>query len=1220
MFCSPGRVNRLKYDAEITARVYNLPVKTKTEVRILVGPAGSGKTFCCVNEIGETLQISSCGPSLILIAPRQSTFQLERQILQTAGLAGYTRLRILSFERLAESILTSCNAAPARVLSEEGQVMVLRALLHQHAGAFKVFRGTARLPGFAREVALSMRELQQHGMSLDKLRAVAARVEKEHQLRSKIDDMLILLEAYLSWLDQHGLHDTGSLLDLATELLRKSVCEPGLHDGINLRFGGVWLDGFAELTPQEIEILAALVPHCERITLAFCCETGDVGSATWHSAWTVVGRTVRSVQRRLSQLPGVAVTLEILPRQPGTGRFSGSPALARLERCWNSISTGGEGTGCSAATLKPVLNGQARNRAASKAASKTASIQRAGQVSGSSSAGHISFENRETDSPEPAIAVFRCANPVAEAVLAAREILRHVRDHGARFRDTAVLVRSLATHADIVRRVFVRYDIPFFLDWREPVSHHPLAELTRAALRTVAFGWQQDDWLNVLKTGLVGADDEALDRLENYALAHGWDRDHWLAKPTASDQADHGQLESLRSRIVEPFVRLGQVCWAAENKVPGELLARALRQLWSDLDVADRLATWSKEDTPVRPGSTAPPQVHHAVWEQMNDLLSNLALAFGETALDLREWPAVLDAGLSNLTVGIIPPALDQVLVGAVDRSRNPDLALVVVLGMNASVFPATPTRSGILSDADRAVLARAGFELVADERTFIAREKYYAYIACTRPKERLVLTFAESDADGRPLNPSPFVGLLKRIFPALTLQRHPQPHDCIECMHPSELIPEIVSLASRLPRNLLFVLPSASPGITHIAEELIATAGDAESEKLNPVTAEMLYGPGRLRCSVSRLEQFAACPFQFFVSAGLRAEERELFELDAKRIGVFSHEVLAEFHRRLQGDGLRWREIDPAQARSIVCRIASELAQSFGHGLFRSAQDRQLTARALAIALEDFVEQIVTWMRAGYEFDPLAVETDFGGAGTPLPAWEIQLDGQHVLALHGKIDRIDICRETGAQELMCVVVDYKSSATNLQEKLLTAGLQLQLPAYLAAVTHLAAGRLDASGRRWVPAGMFYAPIRGSAPAAANRSEASAEPEKVRSEAHVHRGRFRADALPRLDRLHDQETPSGQFQISRRKQSQRKYTDVREADEFLALLAAVENTLRDFGRRIFKGDVAVDPFAISSSRVACDQCDYAPICRINPWTHSFRGLDPGPGASQNEPE
>ena len=48
----------------------------------------------------------------------------------------------------------------------------------------------------------------------------------------------------------------------------------------------------------------------------------------------------------------------------------------------------------------------------------------------------------------------------------------------------------------------------------------------------------------------------------------------------------------------------------------------------------------------------------------MSAWLDNLALAFATESMTLREWLPIVEAGLVNLTVGVIPPALDQVLLG----------------------------------------------------------------------------------------------------------------------------------------------------------------------------------------------------------------------------------------------------------------------------------------------------------------------------------------------------------------------------------------------------------------------------------------------------------------------------------------------------------------------------------------------------------------------------
>src|SRR5260370_33980550 len=55
---------------------------SSVKVRFLLGPAGSGKTFRCLTELRNVLCASPDGPPLLLVAPRQTTYQLERQLLE----------------------------------------------------------------------------------------------------------------------------------------------------------------------------------------------------------------------------------------------------------------------------------------------------------------------------------------------------------------------------------------------------------------------------------------------------------------------------------------------------------------------------------------------------------------------------------------------------------------------------------------------------------------------------------------------------------------------------------------------------------------------------------------------------------------------------------------------------------------------------------------------------------------------------------------------------------------------------------------------------------------------------------------------------------------------------------------------------------------------------------------------------------------------------------
>ena len=157
-----------------------------------------------------------------------------------------------------------------------------------------------------------------------------------------------------------------------------------------------------------------------------------------------------------------------------------------------------------------------------------------------------------------------------------------IRAAGGRFRDCAVLVRNLDDYHKPLARAFRRYEIPFFLDRRESVAHHPLAELTRSALRTVAFDWPHDDWFAALKAGFSPVDETEIDRLENEALACGWRGARWREPIQIAENPELAQsLERLRQKILPPFETFARHLAGFKNCPTGRQLAGAVRQFWA---------------------------------------------------------------------------------------------------------------------------------------------------------------------------------------------------------------------------------------------------------------------------------------------------------------------------------------------------------------------------------------------------------------------------------------------------------------------------------------------------------------------------------------------------------------------------------------------------------------------------------------------------------------
>jgi ATP-dependent helicase/nuclease subunit B len=1136
----------------------SLGEESRVQARFLLGPAGSGKTFLCLKEIRAALRENPEGPPLILLAPKQATFQLERQLLadperwserprepksnSTDGspgvsphqINGYTRLQILSFERLARFILEKRSIAPPRLLSDEGRVMVLRALLLRHAGRLKLFGRSARRPGFAQQLSRLLSEFQQHQLASANLRALVQRDELPVELRAKLHDLALLHETYTNWLGEHELQDANCLFAFVTATLRGNFRPPPSA----FRFSNLWLDGFAEMTPQELDLLAAILPFCKNATLAFCLENEMAIETSWLSIWSPVGKTYSQCRRRIENLPGFKIKVQILKRDSSNSRFSRISELAWLEKNWE----------------KPSPSSQLPS----------------------------------------AISLSTCANPEAEATFAAREILKFVRA-GNRFRDCAVLVRNLENYHKPLARVFRRYGLPFFLDRREAVAHHPLAELTRSALRTVAGDWRHDDWFAALKSGFCPVEETDIDRLENAALESGWRGKKWR-EPLPDEFS-----ERLRQKILPPFENLSTRLAKLKLQPDGAQLAEILRELWDELRVEEALESWSASESENLSPVTRHSPHHLTVWEQMNLWLDNLALAFPREPLPLRDWLQILEAGLASLTVGVIPPVLDEVLIGAIDRARNPDLKLALVLGLNESIFPAAPAAPVILTDADRDALSHT-VVLGPDLRERLARERFYGYIACTRASEKLIVAFSRHDADGRALNPSQFIAHLRGLFPKLEVEEFSAIPDWHEAEHASELVPPLVQIQNSKFKIQNWETLLELPALKNLAGSLAALHELEPGEKLSPALTEQLFGL-TLRTSVSRLEEFAQCPFKFFVRSGLRAGERKIFELDARERGSFQHEVLKKFHADLAQENKLWRDITPPEARERIRAVAGELMENFREGLMRDTAQTRFEACAMTESLQDFVEVIVKWMRGQYEFDPAAAELDFGGENSRAPAWEMDLGGGHKLALQGRIDRVDLCRESN-DGAWCVVMDYKSGGKKLDAILVEHGVQLQLPAYLNALRHWKNPRERFGVGKLIPAGVFYVNLRGQFESSKTRDEVL-DATDSRKLAYRHNGRFDAGALPKLDRAGTADQFN--YRLNQDGSLRKGSAEALPRGEFEKMLDGVEARLQEMGRAIFSGEAKVDPYR-KGAETPCEFCDYRAVCRIDPWTHRYRVL------------
>ncbi len=281
--------------------------------------------------------------------------------------------------------------------------------------------------------------------------------------------------------------------------------------------------------------------------------------------------------------------------------------------------------------------------------------------------------------------------------------------------------------------MFTQHGIPHFLDQRRSITHHPLIEFLRSAVGYAAHQCDMRDLVLLLKTGLTGVAEDRVHQFENYLLAHGVTKRD-LAEPfkygaanLAEDDEELGDAERRVLAAVNETRTL--VCkkmadWmAAAATAPrargdaganGRALARALYGLVESCGVPEWMAELMARERGAG-GDAERLMIHEQAWKQVVGLLETLERVLGESPMTLADFGAVLGAALESLTLGLIPPTVDQVLVSSVTRSRHPELKAVFILGAVETRFPLVRPEDPMLSDQQREMLnaQRAG----ADQR-----------------------------------------------------------------------------------------------------------------------------------------------------------------------------------------------------------------------------------------------------------------------------------------------------------------------------------------------------------------------------------------------------------------------------------------------------------------------------------------------------------------------
>ncbi|MBP3609657.1 MAG: PD-(D/E)XK nuclease family protein [Lachnospiraceae bacterium] len=1067
------------------------------------------------------------------IVPEQFTLQTQKELVQHNPAGGIFNIDVLSLARLAHKVFEELGREQRKVLKDIGKSMVMKRVLSECRDELVLFGANAGQNGFVEEAKSLLSELFQYGIGEAELLEMIEENKEKELLCKKLADILLLLRKFRELLGEQYMTSEG-IYDALAECIGESRC---------MKNCVVVLEGFTGFTPSQYELLRKLLRLAKTVYLSVTIPKDAVfAPKKEHDLFAMSRNTVQRVTKLAEE-----VRCEVLePVEAGAEDYR-HPAGSTLHHLWGSLFR------------YPVKSNK-----------------------------------KETDGE---LTVYAGADAKAECRYAVTKILHLIQQKGYRYRDIAVIVSDINQYGELMEQELTNSGIPCFLDYKKNMSENTFAEYLKAVLRLAEAGLHTEGVLSYVKNALSGWEKEQVWSLENYCLALGIKgyqfEKEWKRTYRTRTEVSLEELNSLRKRLVSEVKPLIDVFQNPEATV--EDRTRTLFYFLKDHGLEQRLK--QKEEEFLAKGDRLRAREYAQVYRVVLELFDHLVELLGKEKITPKEYRELVETGLREAKVGLIPTGSEQIVIGDMERTRLKEIRALFFLGVNDGKVPPVSGNQGILSDKDRKELSGERFELAPDPVTRAGNGQFYLYMNLTKPSERLYLTYAAVGTDGKTVRTSYLIGKLKALFPSLVIRTE----------YDSEAESLVQNDKGR--RAFLTSLREFAAGEAEsIFGELYRWHADniweeelerlirqavmqAEKEQLSAETAKALYG-NTIVGSVTRMEQYARCAFAHFLKYGLSLEERQEYRLQAPDIGNLYHDGLKRFGEEVLAMGKKWQEISVEERSALAERCAKKAVEEYSTDIFTSSARNRYLTKQMERVLKKTLD-ILTVQLAGSDFLPEAFEKSF-------------FHTDRNLSLYGIIDRVDSC-ETEQGKLI-KIVDYKSGTRDFSMEELYYGLSMQLAMYMTAVLR------DKENKDAVPAAMFFYHVDDPI---VDKSD-HAEKEVLKKQRVKGLVNSKREIVRRLD--HEFQDAAGglaasvkslRIPVETDKEGQyKKSSKVADSAMFEAIFDYVYRKLKEESEEILSGSAEIAPYKCRQ-RTGCDYCSYASVCGFDKKSGSrYRMLEP----------
>lgn len=485
--------------------------------------------------------------------------------------------------------------------------------------------------------------------------------------------------------------------------------------------------------------------------------------------------------------------------------------------------------------------------------------------------------------------------------------------------------------------------------------------------------------------------------------------------------------------------------------------------------------------------------------------------------ISAAEFKLFMDATLSDQKANV--PLGDILMIVPPHEAYHHQRKHVYLLGINEALLPEDMHEQGLLLDEDYQSLNPRPIDLTQR----LGCHYVDLMEALLHPSYSFTFSYSQLDMSGQPIMPSILMNRLSQLFSL-----------------------EEVTVDLNLLKKHLYLNGSRIPGeaVNAIGQQYLHSAHQPEK-----ITADHVDALGR-GISVSRIETYNKCPFQYYVKYGLKIEPPFQYELKSSELGSLCHHLMETC--------LDDPSLIEEEAKAYIDK---ELKKKYEESLL----NRYIIHNVIANMKINI--RIINRQLRQSGFSVLAKEQEISGMIASVP-------------FYGIIDRLDAYGD------YLRIIDYKSSEKHLDLNLAVQGFNIQMLIYLDMI---------AQKKEKKQAGAFYFNMRRRRFSSDNYPQTITDQELIR--AYRMQGYLIDEGSYEIVKASEAIVP-----VTLKKDgtpdAHSKVISQKIMDQ---IITRIHNHVEELYQQVREGNIQIKPAILENSSgydgvYPCTYCDYKDIC------------------------